>query len=137
MKNKKGFTLVEIIAVIAILGFISTIVIPNAGKILKNNNLKIYKIKEQELVRAASDYALYDKNFIPPTTGYEKYVTMEQLVLGNYMNKVLDNSTGIECNAFVKITLNDIYGYNYDACLICEEYTTNKEFCNSEMYKDL
>ena len=53
------------------------------------------------------------------------------------MDKILDSSSGNECSAFVKVTLNDVYGYNYDACLICEEYTTNKDFCNLGIYKDL
>ena len=137
MKNRNGFTLVEVLAVIVVLGFISTIFIPNALKILKSNNLKIYKIKEQELEKSASDYVLYENSFVPPTAGEEKYITMSQLVAGSYMNKILDSSSGNECKAFVKVTLNDIYGYNYEACLICEEYKTNKDFCNIDIYKDL
>lgn len=137
MKDKNGFTLVEVLAVIVVLGFISTIFIPTAMKILNNNNLKIYKIKEQELVRAAGDYVLENNNFEAPTAGGEKYITMQQLVLGNYINKILDSSSGNECKAFVRVTLNDVYGYNYDACLICDEYKTNKDFCNIDIYKDL
>jgi len=136
MKNK-GFTLVEVLAVIVILGLITTIFIPNAIKILDDNSLKIYKIKEKELVNAAKDYAEYDKNFTPPTRTLEKYITMPQLVSGNYMSKILDNNTGNECTAFVKVTLNDVYGYNYDACLICDDYETNNDFCNLAIYKDL
>ena len=136
-KSNRGFTLVEVLAVITILGLISIIFIPNAMKILKDNNLKIYKIKEKELITAAKDYAEYDKDFIPPTNGVEKYVTMPQLVSGNYMNKILDNNTGNECTAFVKVTLSDVYGYNYDACLICDEYKSNKDFCNLAIYNDI
>ena len=56
---------------------------------------------------------------------------------GNYMSKILDTTSGNECKAFVKVTLSSVYGYEYEPCLICEEYTTNKDFCNLGIYKDL
>ena len=136
--KKNGFTLVELLAVIIILGAITTVFVPNTIKLLKENNLKIYKIKESELIRAANDYANYDKNFSSPTEmELEKYITMTQLVDGGYMNSILDTSSGKECRAFVKVTLNDISGYNYEACLLCDEYSTNKSFCNSTTYQGL
>ena len=136
--KKNGFTLVELLAVIIILGVITTIFVPNTIKLLKENNLKIYKIKESELVKAAKDYTNYDKNFSSPTVEVPvKYITMTQLVEGSYMNKILDTSSGKECRAFVKVTLNDISGYNYEVCLLCDEYSTNKSFCNSTTYESL
>ena len=136
--KKNGFTLVELLAVIIILGAITTVFVPNTIKLLKENNLKIYKIKESELIRAAKDNANYDKNFSSPTEmELEKYITMTQLVDGGYMNSILDTSSGKECRAFVKVTLNDISGYNYEACLLCDEYSTNKSFCNSTTYQGL
>lgn len=136
--KKNGFTLVELLAVIVILGVITTIFVPNTIKLLKENNLKIYKIKESKLVKAAKDYANYDKNFSSPTIETPvKYITMTQLVEGSYMNSILDTSSGKECRAFVKVTLNDISGYNYEACLLCDEYSTNKGFCSSTTYESL
>ena len=136
--KKNGFTLVELLAVIIILGIITTIFVPNTIKLLKENNLKIYKIKENELINAAKDYANYDKNFSYPTVEVPvKYITMPQLVEGSYINKILDTSSGKECRAFVRVTLNDINGYNYEACLLCDEYSTNKSFCNSTTYESL
>lgn len=135
---KKGFTLVELLAVIIILGVMAAIFIPNTIKLLKENNLKIYKVKESELIKAAKDYANYDKNFSAPTESSPvKYITMPQLVEGSYMNKILDTSSGKECSAFVKVTLNSINGYNYEACLMCEEYSTNKDFCSAATYQSL
>lgn len=136
--KKNGFTLVELLAVIIILGIITTIFVPNTIKLLKENNLKIYKIKENELVKVAKDYANYDKNFSSPTVDTpEKYITMTQLVEGGYMNSILDTSSGKECRAFVKVTINSVNGYNYEACLLCDEYSTNKSFCNSTTYQGL
>lgn len=135
--NKRGFTLVELLAVIVVLSSLALIFVPNAIKILKDNNLKIYKIKENELLKAAKTYAEYEKEFVPPTASKASYVTMPQLVSKNYINKILDTSSGNECDAFVKVTLNSIYGYDYEACLLCEEYVTDKDFCSSTTYKNL
>ena len=46
--KKNGFTLVELLVVIILLGLIVTLFIPNVIKILKQNNTKIYKIKEND-----------------------------------------------------------------------------------------
>lgn len=136
-KNKNGFTLIELLTVIIILGALSLIFVPNAMKVFRDNGLKIYKIKEKELIKAAEDYVNYDTSFVAPTTGNAKYVMMTDLVSGNYMNKILDSSTGNECKAFVKITLNDIRGYNYEVCLLCDEYSSSNSFCSLNNYNDL
>lgn len=135
--RKNGFTLVELLAVLIILGVISALFIPNAIEIIDKNNLKIYKIKENELVKASEDYANFDSNFVKPTDSSESYITIEQLASGNYLNKILDSSSGNECKAFVKVTLNSIYGYDFEPCLICDEYKTNKSFCTLSNYGDL
>ena len=41
MKNNNGFTLVEVLAVLVVLGVVSIIFIPNTIKILKENNLTL------------------------------------------------------------------------------------------------
>ena len=136
--NKKGFTLVELLAVIIILGVVAMIFVPNTVKIIKENSIKVYKIKEKELVKAAKDYAEYDKNFSRPTAeSPTKYITMPQLVSGNYINKIIDSTSLNECSAFVKVTLSDINGYNYEPCLLCDNYTTEKSFCTTTTYDNL
>ena len=136
--NKKGFTLVELLAVIVILGVVAMIFVPNTVKVIKENGIKVYKIKEKELLRAAKDYAEYDKNFSKPTTeSPTKYITMPQLISGNYINKIIDSTSLNECTAFVKVTTNSINGYNYEPCLICDNYTTDKSFCTTSTYDNL
>ena len=134
---RKGFTLIEVLAVIVILGTIIVLFIPNTIKLLKDNNLKVYKIKEKQLLEAAEDYAEYDSDFSGPDS-YQpiKYITINTLVSKNYMNKILDNSSGDECMAFVRVT-NKNGSNNYDPCIICGEYKTERDFCTTAMYQSL
>ena len=134
--KKNGFTLVELLAVILLLTLIITLFIPNALKLLNENNLKVYKIKEEQLVKSAKDYT-YDSNFTSPTSTNPVYITITDLSNGNYLDKILDASTGNECIAFVKVTLNSIDGYDFEPCIICDEYKTDNNFCSMSNYQNL
>ena len=132
--KKNAFTLVELITVIAILAVITIIFIPNTAKILKENSTKVYKVKEKQLIESAKDYVEFDKDFVPPTdTDPVKYININTLISKNDIDKILENKTGNECSGVVKVSLNSIAGYDYDACIICSEYKTDKSFCTSEI----
>lgn len=136
--NKRGFTLVELLAVIVILGVIAVITVPNAISILSASGTKIYSAKEDIMVSAAKDYVMSNENFVMPTEASPtKYLTINTLVSSNFMSKVLDNKSGNECMGFLKITINSTYGYDYDPCLLCDNYTSNKTFCTSATYNEI
>ena len=132
---KKGFTLVEVLAVIIILGVISVIVVPNVMETFDKNSIKIYKINENLLKNAAKDYVISHDDFL--ITDDYKYINMDTLVEENLMTSIVDPKTANTCKAFVKISNNEIDGYNYDVCLICDGYTTNEDFCTSSQYEDI
>lgn len=134
---KKGFTLIEVLAVVVILGTIIAIFVPNTIKILKDNNLRVYKIKEKELLQAAEDYVKYDDDFIAPDASQPtRYITIDVLVSKNYINKILDGSSGNECPAFVKVTKNG-NDYSLDPCIICGEYKSERDFCTTAVYQNI
>ena len=136
--NKKGFTLVELLAVIVILGIIITIFVPSVINLINENSTKIYANKEKILKNAAEDYVISNSSFVlPDGTNPEKYISMNTLISSNMMSSVLDNKTTTECVGFVKITVNSTYGYDYDPCLICDNYSTNKTFCTTATYNSL
>ncbi|MDD4718581.1 MAG: prepilin-type N-terminal cleavage/methylation domain-containing protein [Bacilli bacterium] len=62
MKNKKGFTLVELLAVIIILGLIMIIIIPNVMNVVENSRIKSFENSTQGLMRtldiAQKEYSL-------------------------------------------------------------------------------
>ena len=83
MKKKRGFTLVELLAVIVILAVILIIAMPKISDVIKNS-------KESSLVTTAKLIA---------SQAEKKYTE----------NQVLDNSSTIKCSDVVKLNEND-YG---------------------------
>ena len=53
MKNKKGFTLVELLAVIAILAILMVLVLPNVLKLFQGGRKDAFKVQIQSIMRAA------------------------------------------------------------------------------------
>ena len=92
MKNKlkkiwnkeDGFTLVELLGVIVILGIILAIAIPGIGNIVENARTNTEKHQEELVVDAAKMYVL-DKNIT--VTGTEKTITSDELVTAGYLEK--------------------------------------------------
>jgi len=64
MNKKKGFTLVEILAVVIILGVISIIVYPVLNKVLKDNRKRAFEASLNAVVRAAELYKTDNNNVL-------------------------------------------------------------------------
>lgn len=135
--NRKAFTLIELLATIAILAIISVLFIPSAVNVISNSKEKVYKAKEDILINAAKDYTLYNRDYQFPTGTSATYITINTLVANTFMSKILDSDTSQECNGFVKITVNSTSGYNYEPCLLCANYTTSSSFCNTTNYNNI
>lgn len=53
MQNKKGFTLVELLAAVVILGILSAVAIPSIMKVISNNRDKLYRQDAKKMVTLA------------------------------------------------------------------------------------
>lgn len=137
---KNGFTLIELLAVIVILGLIAAIFVPSANNILKENETRLYSVKEGTIKRAASDYVLEKKSdgtLNLPTVDNIKYIPIDYLISNNNTGKILDSTSGNECVGYVKVTENVSYDYNYDVCLICDDYITDDDSCTREIWNNI
>ena len=62
---KKGFTLIEMLAVIVILAIISLIIFPEVNKVIKNSKQKSYNTQIQNLVDATKKLVVDNTDYLP------------------------------------------------------------------------
>ena len=122
MKNKtNGFTLVELLAVFAIIGIILTILVPKINDTVKNNKDKLYKEQEKRLEEAGLKYI---QNKYISENESEIKITKQELINSNYIEEIYDiNDKTKICNAYVIInninTIPVAKGY-----ISCDKYET-------------
>lgn len=148
--NKKGFTLIELIAVVVILGIISLIALPSVISYLSGTQQSAYSIAEGSVVSATynmfadcsgdssssicSSYSVPDPN---------SYVTVKASVLidGGYLDPISDPvNSGQYCdenNSYAIITNssseNDFNAkLDYKVCLSCGDYQSS----DCQFYED-
>ena len=108
IRNEKGLTLIELLAVIVILGIIAAIAIPSIGGLIDNSKKDAHVANAQQMINAAKIAVTADKSLIP-SSGQSKNITLEQLEDNGYLEtmKDPDNGTYNKGGSFVKITNND------------------------------
>lgn len=134
--NKKGFTLTEILVVIALIGVLLLFVMPNLVKIFSNSVKSTMKVQEKEIEDAAliylDDYCKnkIGNNICPGTLKrgenkkYSGYINLQTLVNNDYIEEV--SLQGDVCTGCVIITDNKAKAYI--TCSDQYETDTNVDF---------
>ena len=132
MKNKKGFTLVEIIGVVVILGIVLGLV--SIAYVSINNHIKTtyYKEIETVLLQTAGEYYTYNQGEAPKVFGNNAEVSIATLVNGQYIEEVTDRN-GNACDGYVVAYKNSYDRTNYYVCLKCSDYETDNAACRGEV----
>lgn len=94
---KKGFTLVELLIVIAILGIVAVIAFPTITNIIRESRESAYKEQERLIIAAARNYMTNNSLELPKTTTEIKCKTVTELQNSGFLsNKTATSSeTGI------------------------------------------
>lgn len=124
---KKGFTLVEMIAVILIMALISITVLPSILNQVSNKTEEISEASEQVIFAALSNYLNNKKITYPKNAGNTYCITLNELVQnGELTSPIKDLKSGneIALNKVIKVSLNAYADYEY--CFVSEE----NENCN-------
>jgi|GEM_PF-849223 len=75
MKDNKGFTLIELIAVIILVGLIALIITPKITKVLKTQKMNIFKESVEGIVKSVKEDAVNNAGFNSTTTSnYRAYI---------------------------------------------------------------
>lgn len=148
-KNQKGFTLVELMGVILILGIVLLIAIPAVTKFLGKSKNQYYETTIDNIESATEEFLMDYDELVPPAkdggTVYETSVTefyLKNLVDLKYLDSVEDPNTHASCDedSYVVVT-NTGYDAQYssdgevlqganqnleiDVCLKCGDETIN------------
>lgn len=114
---KRGFTLVELLAVLVILSLLSLITVPVVDKLIKDNKEKMYDIQIKNIEDGAKDWAAANP-FSMPEDGESITKTIKELEDGGFIEVDIKNpkTNEVFCDtSYVKITnKNNVYSYTYD-----------------------
>lgn len=127
--NKKGFTLTEILAVIAILGVILAIAVPSYNSLSKKFEKAYYEKLEGSVLAAAKSYYKENAESRPAELLYSSVVTFSELKT----SKNIDDIKGYKSNIDLKgriIIVKKVEGYDYKMCYLDSDKNSdnNKEY---------
>ena len=131
MKDKKGFTLIEVLAVIVILAVIAGLIIPNIKRYKDKGNKEYYDKLKDNVVLAAKDYYSNHPEELPrgqvtyvdgvEVRLYTTELSLQNLINNNYLTNEVVDTQGKSCvtteSKVVVTNINDVYAYH--VCYFC------------------
>ena len=117
--NKKGFTLIEIIAIIILLSVIALITYPVINNLIINSKDELYEKQISELVRLSNTWTTKNIKKLKMTDGYTYNLSFEELYEQGFVSdkQVKNPKTGENLPGCMKITFNSTnngYDVSYD-----------------------
>ena len=121
--TRKGFTMIELLAVIIILGVVTAISVGAVQTVLKKARDRYYVSQEETINAAARNYMDKNKQYLPKVNGQKTSVKLSELIKTKYISSVVDYNKK-QChidNSYVQvIKISDQYAY--DTYLECDDY---------------
>ena len=131
--NKKGFTMIELMATITLLGIMLTLAVVSVSKQFNKARNTAYKDYEKTLEGAATNYILNHTGLLPKINDPNgTKVLATTLVNEGYLENMKDpknNSLYCNNNSYVIVIRKNNVGFNmdleYKVCLVCSKYKSS------------
>ena len=127
MKNKNGFTMVELLAVITIMGILMGIGVVSVQKATNKSRDNFYKSQRSTLTNAASSYLADHKEEYPVYVGQKKEINLSKLQTNKYIGEFTDHSKNPNSckTALTKVVVvkTDTNHFNYYTVFNCDAKT--------------
>ena len=129
MKDKKGFTLIEMLTAVIIISVLLLVIIPSIWKYIKKGTTEYYSSLENMVLLAGRDYLNDYKALYPKEIGNVTVINLDELENNKYIKDVVDTN-GDKCSAMVTVKKTDKNNYEYYSCLLCSDYKSKDSNCN-------
>lgn len=89
--KEKGFTLVELLGVLVILGLLATIVYPLVNRNINQSKTDLYQVQEDNILKGAKAWGASNIAKLPTQDGRSVTVTLGELEEGGFVEEGLQN----------------------------------------------
>lgn len=112
MKKESGFTLVEILVVIVILGILAAVIYPIVNTSVNSSKQKLYDAQIENIINAARTYASDNMEILPTTDGenLNPPLTLNKLIEEGYIKDIENPKTKKPFDKNIKITITNKNG---------------------------
>lgn len=140
MKNK-GFTLVELLAVLVILAVILTLALPAVTNVINKSKETIHDVQISKILNASYDYSLKNTNILP-VYNQTNYIILNELKKKGFIDSdIKDSTTKEEFSNDLVISIKNVggnYKYNNKNSILEGNYlyTVESDFMKTEEFKN-
>ena len=104
-KQKRGFTMIELLAVLVILGIIMVIAVPSVVSYLQSARSDYYDQLEESVKTVGQEYFSDHRSLMPRENGQIFSVNIQDLITEGYTTEILDSDGNDTCTGNVYVNV--------------------------------